>query len=552
MEDRLNELQNELELGVKEMYESEHFKRYLDFFTSFHNYSYNNIILIARQNRNATMVSGFVDWQKRERFVKKGEKGIKILRPKISNYIIHENQKIPFSKATNEQKELLKTGAAKQHQFITGFDIATVFDISQTDGKPIPTLANTLSGSDMESELVLKALKQIIPIPIKHEDMAEQRKGYYNFKDQFIALNSKNSNLQNLKTLIHEYAHYLLHDPKKRVVLNPIVEYDIDFLKADWKKQGIDFEIKDIKALYTESGGMVYVCQTEKAEKDREVVVSGNKIPIMTTQKPLKEFISYLAVGSQKAEEVEAESIAYIVSKYMGLDTSDYSFGYVAAWANSTDLDQLKTSAEMIKKTSRKVIEQLEEHKQLFKQTEYVQTTSEGLQPVDYTPKDQETVNIDKLTISGLKSMIKTLEKMDYKHEWQYEFTRQEIKNLNEKIEIKTKELIYTPLDKSQTIEAFEKNIDHLYKLDQKARDEGSIIGRFIREPAADSYAYYQVVSESAKNYTIKSVKGIGDDWEISIFGSKATVNKEKIEEIITQRDNFDDFLKKRQQEKTL
>ena len=288
---KVQEITEKLEQGIKELFESEKYKTYLNTMSKFHNYSFNNIMLIAMQKPDATLVAGFKAWQKNfDRHVKKGEKGIRILAP--APYKIKEErdkidpvtQELLLDKDGNPQKEEVEIT-------IPAFRAVSVFDVAQTDGKPIPELAAKELLSDVEGyQDMIRAVEAISPVPIELEEIAGDSKGYYDREAKRIAVQENMSESQTLKTMIHEVAHSKLHS-------------------------------KEVE-------------QDEQMKKDRNT------------------------------KEVEAESIAYTVCQHFGIDTSDYSFGYIAGWSSGRDTKELRASMDTIRRTASELITGIEEQLQ--------------------------------------------------------------------------------------------------------------------------------------------------------------------------------------------
>ena len=288
---RVQELTDKLEQGLQDLFNSDSYRNYLSTMSKFHNYSFNNTLLIAMQKPDATLVAGFKAWQKNfDRHVKKGEKGIRILAP--APYKIKEErdkidpvtQELLLDKDGNPQKEEVEIT-------IPAFRAVSVFDVAQTDGKPIPELAAKELLSDVEGyQDMIRAVEAISPVPIELEEIAGDSKGYYDREAKRIAVQENMSESQTLKTMIHEVAHSKLHS-------------------------------KEVE-------------QDEQMKKDRNT------------------------------KEVEAESIAYTVCQHFGIDTSDYSFGYIAGWSSGRDTKELRSSMDTIRRTASELITGIEEQLQ--------------------------------------------------------------------------------------------------------------------------------------------------------------------------------------------
>ena len=287
--EKLKEITDRLEQGITELFESERYREYLRVMSKFHNYSINNTLLIAMQKPDASLVAGFSAWKNNfERNVMKGQKGIKIIAP--SPYKIkQEMQKID----PHTQKPIIgkdgKPVTEEKEVTIPAYKVVSVFDVSQTEGKELPDIAvDELTGDVDRYKDFFAALEKTSPVPIAFENIEGGSHGYYHLEDKRIAINEGMSELQTLKTAIHEIAHAKLHD--------------------------IDLN----------------------APKDEQPRVD------------------------RRTREVEAESVAYTVCQHYGLDTSDYSFGYVAGWSSGRELSELKSSLETIRSAAAEIINSID------------------------------------------------------------------------------------------------------------------------------------------------------------------------------------------------
>ena len=290
--EKLKEITARLEQGITELFDSERYKEYLRVMSKFHNYSFNNTLLIAMQKPDASLIAGFTAWKNQfQRNVKKGEKGIKIIAPSPFK-IKQETEKIDpqtqkpvigrDGKPVTEEKEIT----------IPAYKVVSVFDVSQTEGKELPDIAvDALTGDVEQYSDFFAALEKTSPVPIGFEKIEGGAHGYYHLEDKRIALDEGMSELQTLKTAIHEIVHAKLHD--------------------------IDLN----------------------APKDE--------------QQPRVD---------RRTREVEAESVAYTVCQHYGLDTSDYSFGYVAGWSSGRELAELKSSLETIRSAAADIINSIDGH----------------------------------------------------------------------------------------------------------------------------------------------------------------------------------------------
>lgn len=284
VKEQLKEITERLEQGIQEVFESEKYKEYLDTMGKFYNYSFNNTMLIAMQKPDATLIAGYQAWQKKfERHVKHGEKGIRIIAPAPINKK-EELEKLDPVTLEPMLDERGKPIIEEVEVRVPSFKVISVFDVSQTEGKELPDIvADELTGEVENYEVFMQVLTETAPVPIGYEEISDGAKGYYHLEEKRIALQKGMSEIQNIKTAIHEIAHAILHDA--------------DLNKSEYGEQ-----------------------------KDR------------------------------KTKEVEAESIAYAVSQHYGIDTSDYSFGYIAGWSSDKELKKLKSSLETIRKTSATLI----------------------------------------------------------------------------------------------------------------------------------------------------------------------------------------------------
>ena len=289
--EKLKEITDRLEQGIAELFDSERYKEYLKVMSKFHNYSFRNTVLIAMQKPDASLVAGFSAWKNNfERNVMKGQKGIKIIAP--SPYKIkQEMQKID----PHTQKPIIgkdgKPVTEEKEITIPAYKVVSVFDVSQTEGKELPDIAvDELTGDVDRYKDFFAALEKTSPVPIAFENIEGGSHGYYHLEDKRIAINEGMSELQTLKTAIHEIAHAKLHD--------------------------IDLN----------------------APKDEQPRVD------------------------RRTREVEAESVAYTVCQHYGLDTSDYSFGYVAGWSSGRELSELKSSLETIRSAAAEIINSIDEN----------------------------------------------------------------------------------------------------------------------------------------------------------------------------------------------
>ena len=342
--ERLQEITAGIEQGIKELFESEKYMRYLSVMSKFHRYSVNNTMLIYMQRPDATLVAGFQKWKNQfERHVKKGEHGITIIAPTPYKKKIEEMKRDPDTqapildadgKAVMEEKEIE----------IPLFRPVKVFDVSQTDGKPLPELASSLSGTVPHYEAFLEALRRSAPVPIEFEPMAANMDGYFSSAQQRIAIREGMSEVQTVSAAVHETAHSKLHDPKKHEAEPTwkIVMVSEGGTKKDYR---LDFATEVEAEQAAAEDGWRYVDENQfewrlEVEED------------LTAMKQ--------AAKNRNTEEVEAESISYAVCQYFGIETGENSFGYIAGWSQDKELKELRASLETISKTSCELISDIE------------------------------------------------------------------------------------------------------------------------------------------------------------------------------------------------
>lgn len=287
----MDSIMRSLESGVEELFTSNRYQEFLKTMAKFHNYSFNNTMLIAMQRPDATLVTSYKNWQSMGRQVMKGEKGITIIAPAPykkmkEKEVLDENQRPIMGtdgKPKTEQVEVT----------VPHFKAVTVFDIAQTSGEPIQTLApELLTAAVQDFDSFMQAIHKISPVPIRFDEIDGNANGYYHNADKEIVIKKGLSESQTLKTAIHETAHAKLHDKE--------------------------------------------IMESLGVEKDR------------------------------LTKEVEAESVAYCVCSSFGLDTSDYSFPYIAGWSSSREMKEMKASMDVIRKTAGEMIDQLTEELEII------------------------------------------------------------------------------------------------------------------------------------------------------------------------------------------
>ncbi|WP_049945629.1 ArdC family protein [Butyrivibrio sp. LC3010] len=375
----MDEITVKLEKGVKDIFTTESYKDYLNLCAKLPRYSVNNQILIMMQKPEATMCQSFSGWKEMNRHVLKGEKGIRILAP--APYKMEREQ----DKLDGSGKPILdKDGEPVKEKVevtINAFKPVSTFDVSQTDGDPIPTIGVAeLTGTVDGYKTLLDALKDVIPVPITFENIESGAKGYFHVEDNRIAVQEGMSEAQTVKTILHEAAHQALHS------------------------------------------------------KEAQDASSEQK--------------------SKNQKETEAESVAYIVCQHYGIDTSDYSFGYVAGWSEGKELPELKASLDTIRKTASDLIVKIDEKVQAIAQVQdmdkFMEAHGDELpfddpeadQPTGFIkitpPVDFGTIQRDRKITVTAETKVQSIEKADKTKEKTSE-TKADKKQKAKKISVKEK-----------------------------------------------------------------------------------------------------------------
>ena len=344
--ERLQEITAGIEQGIKELFESEKYMRYLSVMSKFHRYSVNNTMLIYMQRPDATLVAGYNKWKNQfERHVKRGEHGITIIAPTPYKKKIEEQKLDPDTKAPMLDKDGKVIMEEKEIE-IPLFRPVKVFDVSQTDGKPLPELAASLSGNVQNYEVFMEALRRSAPVPIEFEPMDANMDGYFSSDQQRIAIREGMSEVQTVSAAVHETAHSKLHDPK-RAEPEPtwkVVMVSDGGTKRDFS-QGFATEAEAEQFAADADWRFVDENQFEwrlEVEEDHSAEVQAAK--------------------DRHTEEVQAESISYAVCQYYGIQTGENSFGYIASWSQGKELKELRASLEVINKTAGELISDIDRH----------------------------------------------------------------------------------------------------------------------------------------------------------------------------------------------
>ena len=378
--ERLKDITDSIERGIQDLFQSDKYAQYLRTMSRFHKYSVNNTMLIYMQKPDATLVAGFNKWRDQfERNVMKGEKGIKIIAPTPFKKKIEQEKRDPDTnlpmldadgKVIIEEKEIK----------IPMFKPVTVFDVSQTDGKPLQQLASDLTGNVQNYEVFMEALRRSSPVPIEIIPIRDGSDGYFSLDNQKIAIREGMSEVQTVSAVVHEIGHAKLHNQKK-------IEEPKDATKYQ------EVEIFDMPALFSNGrvtpadipeGMHCYDLRGSDDDPGMPVMVENhvvvNHAGSIITAKPLDlgeegrlalteeeglnfvggEISAYRFFNEQlkdrHTEEVEAESISFAVCAYYGIETGENSFGYIATWSKDKELKELRASLETINSTSSELI----------------------------------------------------------------------------------------------------------------------------------------------------------------------------------------------------
>lgn len=419
--ERLKDITDSIERGIQDLFQSDKYAEYLRTMSRFHKYSVNNTMLIYMQKPDATLVAGFNKWRDQfERNVMKGEKGIKIIAPTPFKKKIEQEKRDPDTnlpmldadgKVITEEKEIK----------IPMFKPVTVFDVSQTDGKPLPQLASDLLGNVQNYEVFMEALRRSAPVPIEILPIRDGSDGYFSLDKQKIAVREGMSEVQTISAVVHEIAHSKLHNQKK-------IEEPKDAPKYQ------EVEIFDVPALFSNGrislddlpeGLFRYDLRGSDDDPGMPVTVEQNvtvnHAGAIITAKPLDlgedgcltltedDGLNFIGgeISMQRffneqqkdrnTEEVEAESISFAVCAYYGIATGENSFGYIAAWSKDKELKELRASLETINKTSSELITDIDRnYAEIMKEREAEMAT----------PTDENTSKIAEGSIDEISRKV--------------------------------------------------------------------------------------------------------------------------------------------------
>ena len=378
--ERLKDITDSIERGIEELFQSDKYAEYLRTMSRFHKYSVNNTMLIYMQKPDATLVAGFNKWRDQfERNVMKGEKGIKIIAPTPYKKKIEQEKRDPDTnlpildadgKVIIEEKEIK----------IPMFKPVTVFDVSQTDGKPLPQLASDLSGNVQNYDVFMEALRRSSPVPIEIIPIRDGSDGYFSLDNQKISIREGMSEVQTVSAVVHEIAHSKLHNQKKieepknapkyqeveifdvpalfsngRIALADIPEglYRYDLRGSDYDP-GMPVTVEQ-NVTVNHAGAIITAKPLDLGEDGRLYLTEDEGLNFVGGEISMQRFFNEQQ-KDRNTEEVEAESISFAVCAYYGIATGENSFGYIATWSKDKELKELRASLETINKTSSELI----------------------------------------------------------------------------------------------------------------------------------------------------------------------------------------------------
>ncbi len=384
--ERLKDITDSIERGIQDLFQSDKYAEYLRTMSRFHKYSVNNTMLIYMQKPDATLVAGFNKWRDQfERNVLKGEKGIKIIAPTPYKKKIEQEKRDPDTnlpildadgKVIIEEKEIK----------IPMYKPVTVFDVSQTDGKPLPQLASDLQGNVQNYEVFMEALRRSSPVPIEIIPIRDGADGYFSLDNQKIAIREGMSEVQTVSAVVHEIAHSKLHNQKKieepknapkyqeveifdvpalfsngRVSLADLPEglYRYDLRGSD-DDPGMPVTIEQNVAV-NHAGAIITAKPLDLGEEGRLYLTEEEGLNFVGGEISMQRFFNEQQ-KDRNTEEVEAESISFAVCAYYGIATGENSFGYIATWSKNKELKELRASLETINSTSSELITDIDRH----------------------------------------------------------------------------------------------------------------------------------------------------------------------------------------------
>jgi len=378
--ERLKEITDGIEQGIKDLFESDRYRQYLSVMSRFHRYSVNNTMLIYMQKPDASLVAGFQKWKNQfGRHVKKGERGITIIAPtpfkkKVEEVKLDPDTKAPLldpdGKQITEEKEVS----------IPMFKPVKVFDVSQTDGRPLPHLASTLTGSVEQYEIFVEALRRSAPVPISFQAISPDTDGYFSPTDQAITIREGMSEVQTISALVHEITHSKLHnnvvpDPGDTEKFQEVEIFDIPALFSNGRiaqdrvpdgmyrydlRGGKDDDpgmpsAVELSVVVNHAGSIITTKPLSIPENGFLELTDDEGLNFVGGEVTISEF-KKMNQKDRRTEEVEAESVSYAVCQYFGIETGENSFGYIASWSQGKELKELRASLETINKTASELI----------------------------------------------------------------------------------------------------------------------------------------------------------------------------------------------------
>lgn len=376
---RLKEITDSIEANIQELFQSERYMNYLRTMSRFHKYSFNNTMLIHMQKPDATLVTGYSKWeQKFNRHVKRGEKGIKIIAPTPFKKKIEQEKLDPDTKLPLRDKDGNIIMEEKEVK-IPMFKPVVVFDVSQTEGDPLPTLSSDLRGDVKHYEIFMEALRRSSPVPMELKAISSDMDGFFNLDDQSITIREGMSEVQTICAAVHEITHAELHNIKDGLKLDDKEEYDeIELFdkpalfsngRVDRDKLPEGLYVYDLRGGDDDPGAPVTVENRVVVNHAGSVILAepldfgeadylalGEDMNFTGGEATLKHFFEQTHPEKVKkdrnTEEVEAESVSFAVCCYYGIETGENSFGYIASWSDGMELKELRASLETINRTA--------------------------------------------------------------------------------------------------------------------------------------------------------------------------------------------------------
>ena len=485
--DRLKEITDSIEKGIQELFQSEKYRQYLRTMSRFHKYSVNNTMLIYMQKPDATVVAGFNKWRDQfGRNVLKGEKGIKIIAPtpykkKIEEAKLDPDTKLPMldadGKAIMEEKEIK----------IPMYKPVTVFDVSQTEGKPLPQLAADLTGSVQNYEVFMEAVKRSAPVPVFMENMTGMD-GYYDDENRRIAVRTGMSEVQTVCAAIHEIAHSLLHSHSK----------ETNELTPSWKV-----------VMVSEGGTKRDFSSGFKTEAEAKHFAEAENWRYLDENRfewrlEVEEDLSAVktVARSRNTEEVQAESISYAVCAYFGIETGENSFGYIATWSKGKELPELKASLETINRTASGLITDIDRNYKALMKERGMDKEPESLaaEPVqEITVQEPEPVSApDNGSVPDPAISVESMNAYGYTDSNMLPLTKERALELMERDV--TVYMLHTDNTEAMAFDADEiRSFDGIFGVE--ASEWGTVKDRFVPQDyekafldnPADSFAIYQL-----------------------------------------------------------